>query len=400
MTVYTIRTKIAELVFKFRNFVNPSYSDFERHINKLCFFKHEMSNKFHWEKYDKKKNQYFKKWGFNISNLDSEYYSLVSGIKSDRYVNRTLATHYIYPYLCSYELVSSYMDKNIQKKILGLNEYNSDLQVSGTRDIVYCSNRVFFNSRNQEISEDMALEILTSYSLPMILKPTLETWGGQGVKKIEPSTCKDEFKKLFKLYEFDFTFQEFVKQHPILEAFNPTSLNTIRIVTYRKPNRTRKILYSCLRFGGEGSIIDNVCSGGGYTGIDVDTGKLRDRKKYSYHVMEMPMLQENMPNEIPCWEIIKKAALALHGRLPHFDIVGWDFSVTPEGRLTLIEYNLRPGVGLQQAVGPMFSDEDLEELMNHVSKNKSCFKIVGQVKFEDKPRRASHITHFGFQNIK
>lgn len=399
ITIYKLKYKIGGFAYQLWRKLFPSFSEFSQEFDRRMFVDNEMGKTFPLKKYLKARNPYFAKWGFNVASYDAEYYSLISGVKADHYVSRSLAVHYIYPYLSGYEFVPAYMDKNAQKKMLGLTDYDANLDVRGTVDIVCCSNGVFFDVNGYEISEEQALDHLTSYNEPMILKPSLETYGGHGVTRIKPSNDRALFKDLFFKYKYDFTFQQIVEQHPTLSAFNPTSLNTIRIVTYRKPNRERKVLYSCLRFGGPGSVIDNVCSGGGYTGVDINTGKLRDRKKYSYHTMEMPMIAENLPDEIPCWEKIKTVALALHGRLPHFDIIGWDFSVTSEGSLTLIEYNLRPGVGLQQAVGPMFSKEDLDELMSRISKFKSRYKVVGQLKFKDKPSRISHITNFGFQYI-
>lgn len=399
MDTYKYKAKLGRLLFKIWKKCFPGFQDFSQRYNMFMFKLNEMSKSFPWQKYANKKNPYFAKWGFKVSAVDAEYYSQVSGVKADHYVNRTMAVHFIYPYLGDYGFVPAYMDKNMQKSFVGLNKYDEELEVYGTYDIVCCMNGVFFNNDRREISRAEALEALAAYEEPMILKPSLETYGGHGVTMVEPTKDKTVFDELFGKYNYNFTFQRLVKQHPTLAAYNPTSINTIRIVTYRKPNRERKVLYSCLRFGGAGSVIDNVCSGGGYTGINIETGELRDRKRYSYFTMDMPLLADDMPNQIPCWEKIKKAALALHGRLPHFDIIGWDFSVTPEGKLTLIEYNLRPGIGLQQAVGPMFSKEELDELMESVSKVKYRYKVVGKVEYDGRLKKDSIIENFGFQKL-
>ena len=325
------------------------------------FLSNEMCPDFEWKKYVHKTNPYFKKWGFDVSQLDAEYYSRVSGIKADHYVTRSMAVHYIYPYLDRYDFVPAYMDKNIQKFLLGIPD--DILGVLAPEDVVYNSNEVFYTGFGKECDRDAALDLLVAYGKEMILKPSVETFGGRGVVKVKENTSREEFSALLEQYRYNFTFQKLVTQHPILAQFNPTSVNTIRIVTYRDFKKNRKVLYSCLRYGGEGSVMDNVCSGGGYTGIDISSGKLLDRKRYSYKVMDVPQIPMSMPNEIPFWETIKSIALELHGRLPQMDIVGWDFSLTPEGHPVLIEFNPRPGVGLQQAVGPMFSKDDLDEIL-------------------------------------
>lgn len=373
--------------------MSPTLSEKYQYFDTRMLKANEMAPDFPWKKYEKQKNHYFKKWGFDVSQMDAEYYGAVSGIKADYYVTRSMAVHYIYPYLDRYDFVPAYMDKNVQKALLHLPDASIDVQT--TEDVVCNSNGVFFDGEGNEIDEEKAIALLIAYGKDTILKPTVETYGGHGVQKISVGATREEIKSLFKKYRYDFTFQKMVEQHEIMARFNPTSVNTIRVVTYRKPNRERKILYACVRFGGAGSVMDNVCSGGGFTGVDIATGKLKDRRRYCYLTTEIPILSDSIPNEIPCWEKIKEVALALHGRLPQLDIVGWDFAISPEGKPVLIEFNPRPGVGLQVAVGPMFSKEDLDELMEHVSKVKSEYVPLGVIQFTDRPDRKTVHLKFG-----
>lgn len=393
-----LKRRMGSVVFQLWRMVSPSLQEHYQSFDTRMFLANEVCPQFPWKKYVKKQNPYFKKWGFKVSQLDAEYYSRVSGIKADHYVTRSMAVHYIYPYLDRYDFLPAYMDKNAQKRMLGLatdaHPNANPLNILATEDIVYNCNGIFFDAQHNEISRECALDTLVQYDKDMILKPSVDTYGGHGVVRVDAKSERDELERLIATYRYNFTFQKVVQQHPTLAAFNPTSVNTIRIVTYRTPSKERKVLYSCMRFGGEGAVIDNVCSGGGYTGINLSTGTLLDRRRYSYFIMDAPMLPETAPNEIPCWDKIKEAALFLHGKLPQFDIVGWDFSITPEGQLVLIEYNLRPGVGLQQAVGPMFSKEDLDELMAHVSKIKAQYRPLGIIRYKEMPDRTT--IHFKF----
>ena len=111
--------------------------------------------------------------------------------------------------------------------------------------------------------------------------------------------------------------------------------------------------------------------------------------------MNVPMVPETMPDKIPNWELIKTVALALHEKLPQLDIVGWDFTLDPDGHPVLIEFNPRPGVGLQQAIGPMFSIDELDEIMGHVSKVKAEYYPLGVVSFKDQPGRKTIHLKFG-----
>ena len=390
---YIYRNRIGHYLFRLWKLFAPSLSERYQYFDTRMFLKNEMDPKFPWKQYLKKKNPYFKRWGFKVSQLDAEYYSRVSGVKADHYVTRSMAVHFIYPYLDRYDFVPVYMDKNSQKSLLGLPDKN--LEVLMPENVIYNSNGCFFRGQGSECSEEEAIDILVSYEQDTILKPTVETFGGHGIAKISGSTTRSQYKELFQKYRYNFTFQKLVEQHPTFAAYNPTSVNTVRVVTYRDFQKKRKVLYACLRFGGEGSVMDNVCSGGGYTGVDIDTGQLIDRKRYTYYQMDVPMIPDGMPNEIPCWEKIKNMALELHGRLPQLNIVGWDFTLTPTEIPVLIEYNPRPGVGLQQAVGPMFSKDDLDEIMEHISKVKAEYRPLGVLQYPDRPSQKTVHVKFG-----
>lgn len=390
---YRLKLFISRVLFRVWRVFSPTLAERYQHFDTRMFLANEMSKDFEWRKYVKKQNPYFKKWGFKVSQLDAEYYSRVSGIKADYYVTRSMAVHYIYPYLDRYDFVPAYMDKNMQKRILGLPD--TRINVLMPEVVIGNSNNVYYDGLGRELTREEALDILASYGGDMILKPTVDSYGGHGVMKVSGKSSRQDYVSLFENYRYDFSFQKIVEQHPVMAQYNPTSVNTVRVVTYRAFNGKRKVLYSCIRFGGEGSVMDNVCSGGGYTGVDIETGQLMNRKRYSYFIMDVPVLPDSVPNEIPCWNRIKSAALELHGRLPHLGIVGWDFCLTPDEVPVLIEFNPRPGVGLQQAVGPMFSKEDLDEIMRHVSEVKSEYRPYGVLRFKDFPERKTVHTGFG-----
>lgn len=391
---FRVRNKIGRLAFKVWKWIAPSQAQRHQRFDTGMFLKNEMDPAFPWKQFVGKTNPYFKRWGFDVSQLDAEYYSRVFGVRADHYVTRSMAIHYIYPYLNRYDFVPAYMDKNVQKRLLGLPD--PDLDVLMPEDVVCNANSVFYNGAGRECTREDALQTLVAYGADTVFKPTVDTFGGQGVTFVPGGSAAADYAALIDRYRGDYTFQKVVKQHPVMASLNPSSVNTVRIVTYRDFSGKRKVLYACLRFGGDGAVVDNVCSGGGFTGIDPATGRLIDRKRHTYFVMESPALPEQFFEVVPCWETLKAAALALHGRLPQLGIVGWDFCLTPEERPLLIEFNPRPGIGLQQAVGPMFSVEELDEIMKRVSRVREDCRPLGVVRFPDRPEPAT--THLKFGN--
>lgn len=346
---------------------------------------HELPDGYDINPLKSKYSPYFKKWGLEIPLIASDFFGKMSGVKSDTYLTREALFNYIYPYLDRYEFCPAYADKNIEAKVLNIKKVQETVDVKLPIPIVYNMNGIFFDGEDNEISEKQALSLLLSYKEDMIMKPSIGTFGGKGVIKLFQQDGIDEsyFTKLFKEYDTDWVIQKVVKQHTDLASFNESSVNTIRIVTYRKPDKTRKVLYAVMRFGGEGSINDNVCGGGGFSILNLD-GTFRDRKVYVYKKSKCGLLPDYVVSKIPFFEKVVEAALALHGQMPYFDVMGWDFSITEEGSPVLIEYNIRPGYGLQLGVGPMFSNEDLDEIMRGVIKHKKDYVIRPHVHFLDK----------------
>ena len=347
---------------------------------------HELPPDENYEPYKHQYSSYFKKWGLKVPMVVAEYCSRMSGIKADTYLPRDLSFNYIYPYLVRYEFCPAYADKNIEARVLNIKKVQETVDVLLPKAIVYNMNGVYFDGQDNEISADMAAQLMVKYDKDTIMKPALGTFGGVGVIKVHHKECpsKEDYLRLFSEYKKDFVIQEVVEQHPGMASFNETSVNTMRIVTYRRPNKERKMLYAIMRFGGKGAIKDNVCAGGGFCVINPD-GKLKDRIVHVYQTPKLDKLPDSTVNDIPCFDKAVKAALALHGQLPHFDVMGWDFAITPDEHPVLIEYNIRPGYGIQSGTGPMFTEEELDELMPHVMKHRKTYVVKPYVHFEEKP---------------
>ena len=84
-------------------------------------------------------------------------------------------------------------------------------------------------------------EILSKNGIDkVVLKPTIDSCSGQGVLLFSKqnncfiSNNGDVLSGEFlKSYNDDFVLQETIVQHPDLAKFNPSSVNTLRICTYR-----------------------------------------------------------------------------------------------------------------------------------------------------------------------
>lgn len=140
----------------------------------------------------------------------------------------------------------------------------------------------------------------------------------------------------------DYLLEAFVTQHPAMAALNPSTVNTVRVVTFQKGGRTA-LMGGCLRVGGADAYVDNFHQGGVAYPLDMQTGivtgpghRLTAEEDFLCH----PSTGCVMPGfQVPGWEqvteLAKKAALLA----PHVGCVGWDVAITPDGP-ELIEGNI------------------------------------------------------------
>lgn len=166
------------------------------------------------------------------------------------------------------------------------------------------------------------------------------------VKSISGMTM-DEKIQLIKESGCD-VIEEYVTNADAIYKLNPTSLNTIRIVTVHDENSCNYVC-ACLRIGATGFEVDNVSCGGTSADIDLETGRIRTLffcNKYKRNEMSQVGRNE-IGLEIPFWhetlEMISSASKVIKG----IHIVGWDVAITPKGPV-LIEGNDAFGTTVMQ----------------------------------------------------
>ena len=194
----------------------------------------------------------------------------------------------------------------------------------------------------------------------VIIKPSIASHGN-GVKKlyVKNGVVDEEGTKLKDLlvdYGKNFLIQNLVKQHPVMNSLNPDSINTIRIVTYRK-GMDVFVLYAAIRIGRKGQIIDNESSGGISAKINMD-GTIC---KFAYGAPgqdKIEMTDSGIKLEgyqVPSFDKVIGVVKEQHLNLPFQDLVGWDICIDEEGDPVMLEWNTTPELS-QSAVGPAFGD--------------------------------------------
>ena len=177
----------------------------------------------------------------------------------------------------------------------------------------------------------------------IIAKPN-DSSGGQGIKKIKISEY-DDLEVLYnellsnKLY----LLEEVIKQHSVLEKLYPNSVNTLRIITVLTDNGA-EFLISFLRIGNNG-FVDNTCSGGMLTIIDINTGiTLYDACDSNLNIYDVhPKTKVKIKGiKIPFFKEAKDLCKNLAEKTNEMRYIAWDVAITNDGPV-IVEGNPYPG---------------------------------------------------------
>ena len=183
-----------------------------------------------------------------------------------------------------------------------------------------------------------------------ILKPTVDTCSGEGVMMFKKQNERyvsskgilfsDEF---LNEYGDDYVIQEVIQQHPDLAKFNPTSVNTLRICTYRSVNdELVTVTGALIRIGKSGEVVDNAHAGGCFVGIDLESGNLLhyagDQYGNKYEAWNGISFSEN--HIIPHWPMVKDFAEKIASYNKHSRLLAFDLTVDRFGIPRVIEINV------------------------------------------------------------
>lgn len=143
-------------------------------------------------------------------------------------------------------------------------------------------------------------------------------------------------EKLFEQLIADGTkwiIEELIVQSTEMAKFNPTSVNSVRIPTFRTKLGI-VIEGAFMRAGRKDSVVDNAGAGGVFVKIDENTGEIisdgytETGERYKLHPDSLVLFRGF---QIPQWKELVKLAKACHEALPDHKYVGWDFALTANG---------------------------------------------------------------------
>lgn len=185
---------------------------------------------------------------------------------------------------------------------------------------------------------------------PVVFAKVTDEFGGLGIARIESKTVTDYASAYSTLTaNKQYAVEEAIIQHERMSALNPTSINTIRLVTVTKDG-TAHYMYSLVRVGNGTTFVDNISSGGMYAPVNEKgvifrrafcdkTGELYER----HPVTKTEFVGFTIPYFAEAVALCKTTAL----QIPQLGYIGWDIVITPNGP-ALVEGNEMPGYDMCQ----------------------------------------------------
>ena len=211
-------------------------------------------------------------------------------------------------------------------------------KIYGNKYLTYQTYRKYYGREIIHISSESAFPEFYAFTQRhnrFIVKP-LNNYGGNGIY-ITQANSREEAQTVFDemLDAGEAIVEEIVVQAPEMAKYNPSSVNTIRFVTFYHKNKLTKIC-AILRMGRNNSEVDNATYGGIY--VDIDFGiaytyaESYKGEKYAAHPDTGVQI---IGTKIPKWNELNSLIEELVKVIPQQKMVGWDMALTPSGWIVI-----------------------------------------------------------------
>ena len=292
-----------------------------------------------------------------------EQYGKINGL-TDEKTKRNALFHMFFSrlfYACDYTEYFLYgLDENRdpgKKDYVGsieLNHYFSLLNKIGRPDIfngkvrMYQAIHDYYHREQTIISSAEEKESFLSFfqkHTAGIVKP-IRSFGGKGVEiiRISDDTSTEQLWEHLQS-RIPFVLEELIEQAPEMSAFYPHAVNTIRYNTFFYDGKLTR-MQAAFRMGRGGKCVDNATSGGIYTLVDTETGRIKGPAR-----SDLAERFENHPDTgvpfegsyIPRWDELNKLVEKVVRVAPEQKQVGWDFALSKDGWV-MVEGNSMPAI--------------------------------------------------------
>lgn len=282
-------------------------------------------------------------YGKKIKPWWHQLYESMNGVYHYDYFPEMLFSTRLEPLLNPPEYCRMFSDKSLTETI-----YRSVPGVAFPETILINCNGAMQSKDRTLLSRENALALLADAG-PCILKPTVETGSGKGVKLLELKGGADitsglPVSELLKADAKNYIIQKRVRNNKALSELYPFSLNTFRVITYLAGEEIH-CTPSALRIGTGKNQVDNIHLGGLVVGVQPN-GLLRE-DAYQLGYGDKKTVFKQHPDtgvtfrdySIGDFPRVLNVAKQLHAVTPHLGMISWDLTLDENENVVLIEAN-------------------------------------------------------------
>lgn len=245
----------------------------------------------------------------------------------------------------TFEEKRAYLNDRDRKK--WIKDINSDavFDLVNNKYSLYEKLKVYFGRELYAVNSEEDFEGFCDYVSrhPSFVCKPLNDSLGRGVSFITTgpgADLREEFRSLLD-ERLTFLMEERVLCDERLAAFNPDSLNTVRLIVYYDGKDTYPV-GGFFRTGRKGSFVDNGGAGGIFVSVDIGTGRLN-----SVGDDENGRLYEEHPDShlkylgfrLPQWQEALELGADACRAIGEKCFIGWDLALNEKGKWVIIEGN-------------------------------------------------------------
>jgi hypothetical protein len=303
-----------------------------------------------------------------------QVYSFITKNPEIYYVPENIYFNLIEVKLNNRKLALAYADKNFYELFYDNTWIFPETILRNINGLFYDKGYTLLNINNES-----AHQYFDKYE-KFLVKPSIDSGGG---KKIQLFLRQNDYfinsqNQRFTLdyvknhFGDNFIIQNYIHQNNFLSQFNSTSVNTIRIFTYRSVITDEVIpLHAVLRIGKKGNFIDDQNVGGVACYIN-ENGKLRDfatdifgEKYYKFNGIVFAEMEE-----VPKVREMKQYAVQFAPQNIHSRVMGFDFTIDSGDTIKLIEINhLWTGINFFQMNSSSVFGKYTDEVIHYCKNN-------------------------------
>ena len=214
-----------------------------------------------------------------------------------------------------------------------------------------------------------------------VYKPYTGGSAGDKIRIIRTEDYKDADEMAEDVIkDYYYYLEEYIEADERMAALNPSSLNTVKVITYKDEESNISIYKSLLSVGRAGGKVDSFSVNGLLAGVDpvsgkvITTAKNEENEVYAIH----PDTGKELTGfEIPCWKELKDTVIKAAESIKDARFVCWEMALSQDKGWLVVDVNCSPEPYLIQVCDETGKKSEMKALIDWENLGKKKLKSRG-----------------------